>query len=51
MSGRRERSGRLSHQMLANATGISKSAVQTAMGQLLATAIPEYRIARSRLSR
>jgi DNA-binding GntR family transcriptional regulator len=59
---RREKSARLSHQMIADATGLSKSAVQTAMGRLLrrrlvrihrdsATAVPEYRIARPWLNR
>ena len=60
--GRREKSARLSHQMIANATGLSKSAVQTAMRRLLrrhlvrihrdsVTAVPEYRIARPWLNR
>jgi hypothetical protein len=55
--GRREKSARLSHQMIADSTGLSKSAVQTAIRRLLrrqlvgvhrdtVTAVPEYRIAR-----
>lgn len=55
--GRRAKTARLSHQMIADATGLSKSAVQTGMRCLIrrrlvhlqrqsATAIPEYRIAR-----
>jgi DNA-binding GntR family transcriptional regulator len=55
--GRRVKSARLSHQMVADATGLSKSAVQNGMRCLVrrhlvrvqrasATAIPEYRIAR-----
>ena len=60
--GRRERTAHLSHQMIANATGLSKSAVQTGMRRLLrrrlvrihrdsSTAVPEYRIARPWLNR
>jgi DNA-binding GntR family transcriptional regulator len=60
--GRREKSARLSHQTIANATGLSKSAVQIAMRRLLrrrlvrmhrdsATAVPEYRVARPWLLR
>jgi hypothetical protein len=55
--GRRVKSVRLSHQMVADATGLSKSAVQNGMRCLLgrylvraqrasATAIPEYRVLR-----
>lgn len=55
--GRRVRSAHLSHQMMADATGLSKSAVQNGMRCLLRrrlvrvqrasmTAIPEYRILR-----
>jgi DNA-binding GntR family transcriptional regulator len=55
--GRRLKTARLSHQMIAEGTGLSKSAVQTAMRRLARrhlvhvqrrspTAIPEYRIAR-----
>jgi DNA-binding GntR family transcriptional regulator len=62
IAARREKSVRLSHQMIANATGLSKSAVQTAIARLLrrrlvrihrdsVTAIPEYRIARPWLKR
>ena len=60
--GRREKSARLSHQTIANATGLSKSAVQTGMRRLLRrhlvrihrdspTAVPEYRITRPWLNR
>ena len=60
--GRRERSARLSHQMIAHATGLSKSAVQNGMRRLVrrrlvrihrdsSTAVPEYRIARPWLNR
>jgi hypothetical protein len=56
-TGRRAKSVRLSHQMVAGATGLSKSAVQAAMRRLLrrrlvsvhresATATPEYRVLR-----
>jgi len=56
-AGRKEKSHRVSHQMIANATGLSKSAVQTGMRRLLrrrlvrihrdsATAVPEYTIVR-----
>ena len=56
-AGRRLKTARLSHQMIADATGLSKSSVQTGMRWLIrrrlvhvdrvsATAIPEYRIAR-----
>jgi DNA-binding GntR family transcriptional regulator len=55
--GRRSKTAKLSHQMIADATGLSKSAVQGGMRCLLrrhlvrvqresATAIPEYQIAR-----
>lgn len=55
--GKRVKSAQLSHQMVADATGLSKSAVQNGMRCLLrrhlvraqranATAIPEYRILR-----
>jgi hypothetical protein len=55
--GRRAKSARLSHQMVASATGLSKSAVQAGMRRLLrrrlvsiyrksATATPEYRVLR-----
>lgn len=55
--GRRARSARLSHQMVASATGLSKSAVQAGMRRLLRrrlvsveresrTATPEYRVLR-----
>jgi hypothetical protein len=60
--GRQEKSARLSHQTIANATGLSKSAVQTGMRRLLrrhlvrihrdsVTAVPEYLIARPWLNR
>jgi hypothetical protein len=60
--GRREKSARLSHQMIAYAIGLSKSAVQTGIRRLLrrrlirihkdsATAVPEYRIVRPWLNR
>jgi hypothetical protein len=56
-AGRRAKSARLSHQMIASATGLSKSAAQAGMRRLLrrhlvsvqresATATPEYRILR-----
>ncbi|HLK21889.1 MAG TPA: hypothetical protein VKT81_23235 [Bryobacteraceae bacterium] len=55
--GRRAKTARLSHQMVADATGLSKSAVQNGMRILVrrhlvrvqresATAIPEYRVQR-----
>ena len=55
--GRRAKSARLSHQMVASATGLSKSAAQAAMRRLLRrrlvslhrespTATPEYRVLR-----
>jgi hypothetical protein len=55
--GHRAKSARLSHQMVASATGLSKSAVQAGMRRLLrrrlvsvhresATATPEYRVLR-----
>jgi DNA-binding GntR family transcriptional regulator len=55
--GRRAKSARLSHKMVASATGLSKSAVQAGMRQLVrrrlvsvhresATATPEYRVLR-----
>ena len=60
--GRRVKSVRLSHQMVADSTGLSKSAVQSGMRILLrrhlvrvhresVTAIPEYRILRPWASR
>ncbi|HYL37486.1 MAG TPA: replication protein [Bryobacteraceae bacterium] len=60
--GRHVKSARLSHQTIADATGLSKSAVQTGMRNLVrrrlvsvqrasATAVPEYRIARPWLNR
>ena len=60
--GRRQKSACLSHQMIAYAIGLSKSAVQTGIRRLLrrrlvrihkdsATAIPEYRVLRPWLSR
>ena len=60
--GRRQKTARLSHQMIANAIGLSKSAVQSGIQRLLrrrlvrvhrdsATAVPEYRIARPWLGR
>jgi DNA-binding GntR family transcriptional regulator len=60
--GRREKSARLSHQTIANSTGLSKSAVQSGVRRLLrrhlvrvnrdsVTAVPEYRIARPWLNR
>jgi len=56
-AGRRAKSARVSHQMVASATGLSKSAVQAGMRRLLrrrlvsvhresATATPEYRVLR-----
>jgi DNA-binding GntR family transcriptional regulator len=56
------KTARLSHQAIADATGLSKSAVQIGMRRLLrrdlvrihrdsATAVPEYRIARPWLNR
>lgn len=56
-AGRRAKTAKLSHQMIADATGLSKSAVQSGMRCLLrrhlvrahrdsVTAIPEYQIAR-----
>lgn len=55
--GRRAKSARLSHQMMASATGLSKSAVQAGMRRLVrrrlvsvhresVTATPEYRVLR-----
>ncbi|HEX5228424.1 MAG TPA: hypothetical protein VFW44_11970 [Bryobacteraceae bacterium] len=55
--GRRAKSARLSHQMVASATGLSKSAAQAGMRRLLRrrlvsvhrespTATPEYRVLR-----
>ena len=55
--GRREKSARLSHQTIANSTGLSKSAVQTALERLRrrkliettsdhATAVPKHRVLR-----
>jgi DNA-binding GntR family transcriptional regulator len=55
--GRNTKSARVSHQMMASATGLSKSAVQSGMRRLVrrrlvsvqresATATPEYRIVR-----
>ena len=60
--GRGEKCARLSHQMIAGATGLSKSAVQSGMRNLArrrlvrvqresATAVPEYRILRPWMSR
>ena len=60
--GRRQKTVRLSHQMIADATGLSKSAVQSGMRNLLrrrlvsvhrasATAVPEYRVGRPWLNR
>jgi len=60
--GRRVKTARLSHQAIADATGLSKSAVQIGMRRLLrrdlvrihrdsATAVPEYRIVRPWLNR
>lgn len=60
--GRRVKTARLSHQAVAGATGLSKSAVQSGMRRLIRrqlvrvhrdspTAIPEYRIARPWLNR
>jgi hypothetical protein len=56
-AGRRAKSARLSHQMVASATGLSKSAVQAGMRRLVRrrlvsvlrespTATPEYRVLR-----
>jgi hypothetical protein len=56
-AGRRAKSARLSHQMIAGATGLSKSAVQAGMRRLVRrrlvsahrespTATPEYRVLR-----
>jgi len=60
--GRRLKTARISHQAIADATGLSKSAVQIGMRRLLrrrlvriqrdsATAVPEYRIERPWLNR
>jgi len=60
--GRRVKTARLSHQAIADATGLSKSAVQIGMRRLSrrdlvrihrdsATAVPEYRVARPWLNR
>jgi len=60
--GQRRKSVCLSHQMIADATGLSKSAVQNGMRLLTrrrlvsvqrasATAVPEYRVARPWLTR
>jgi DNA-binding GntR family transcriptional regulator len=60
--GRKQKVTRLSHQAIADATGLSKSAVQAGMRILTrrrlvsahrqsATAIPEYRVARPWLNR
>jgi len=60
--GSRRKSVRLSHQTIADATGLSKSAVQNGMRLLArrhlvslqrvsATAVPEYRVARPWLNR
>jgi len=60
--GQRRKRVRLSHQMIADATGLSKSAVQNGMRLLArrrlvnvqrasATAVPEYRVARPWLTR
>ena len=61
-AGRGEKSVRVSHQMIAGATGLSKSAVQSGMRNLVrrhlvrahresATAVPEYRILRPWMNR
>jgi DNA-binding GntR family transcriptional regulator len=60
--GRRVKTARLSHQAVADATGLSKSAVQIGMRRLIrrqlvrvrresATSVPEYNIVRPWLSR
>ena len=60
--GRRAKSARLSHQMVASATGLSKSAAQAGMRRLLRrrlvsvhrespTATPEYRVLRPWMER
>lgn len=60
--GRQVKAARLSHQKIADATGLSKSAVQTGMRNLVRrrlvsvqraspTAVPDYRIARPWLNR
>lgn len=60
--GRRKKSARLSHQSIAGATGLSKSAVQVGIRLLTRrrlvsvhrdspTAVPEYRVARPWISR
>jgi len=60
--GRRQKATRLSHQTIADATGLSKSAVQSGMRNLIrrrlvsarresATAVPEYRVARPWINR
>ncbi len=60
--GRRLKTARLSHQAVADATGLSKSAVQSGMRRLLrrqlvrvrrdsATAVPEYRLVRPWVNR
>ena len=60
--GRRVKTARLSHKALADATGLSKSAVQRGMRRLIrrqlvrvrrdsATAVPEYHVARPWLGR
>ena len=60
--GRRKKTVRVSHQMIADAAGLSKSAVQKGMRVLLRrhlvsvhraspTAVPEYRLARPWLNR
>ena len=60
--GRRRKTARLSHRTIAEATGLSKSAVQSGMRNLVrrrlvsvhrasATAVPEYRLARPWLNR
>ena len=60
--GLRRKTVRLSHQTIADSTGLSKSAVQSGMRNLVrrrlvsvhrasATAVPEYRVARPWLNR
>ena len=61
-AGRRQKTARLSHQTIADATGLSKSAVQGGMRILTRrrlvslqrqspTAVPEYRVARPWMNR
>jgi hypothetical protein len=60
--GRRRKTARLSHQTIADSTGLSKSAVQSGMRILIrrrlvtarkesATAVPEYRVVRPWINR